>query len=77
MDTKDYLVRTEPVLGGFDLIISHHDHSAVLFIQDIDQAETISNRLIASAIEQRITINAAFSIFNQGSSMYPNEMKPI
>lgn len=69
----NYTVTTTEVHGGYDLTISNDEYSATLFIQDLTQANAISQQLICIAKEQKISINAAFSIFNQGSGMFAQD----
>jgi len=70
MTDQDYKVTTSIVYGGFDLIIAYKGEKATLFIQDKEQAAQIADRIITLSIDNKIGINAAFSIFNQGSGMF-------
>jgi len=70
MDTTLYQITTVPVYGGFDLIISYGGDEATLFIHDESQATDIGQRIITIAVENKIGINAAFALFNQGSGMF-------
>lgn len=70
---KQYKVTIEQVAGGYDLIISNDPHQAVLFIHDKTQANELSKRIIDIACEQKIDINAAMAVFNQGSGMFQSD----
>ncbi|MDP2560638.1 hypothetical protein [Psychrobium sp. 1_MG-2023] len=68
--------RVIQVEGGYDLEITHQQDTAVLFIGDKQQAQTIAQQIIALAEERNVTILAACALFNQGTAMYPNELLP-
>ena len=72
-----YIVTTEQVAGGYDLIISGDSHQAVLFIHDKTQAIELSKRIIDITNEQKIDINAAMAIFNLGSGMFQSDKTNI
>ena len=65
-----YTINTEAVHGGFDLIVSDDHTSSTLFIHDKAQAIEIGERIIAIAQENKIDINTATGIFNQGMGMF-------
>jgi len=70
---KQYKITTEQVSGGYDLIVSDGLSQATLYIYDESQAKELGERLITIAIDQKIDINAATAIFNQGSCMFNND----
>jgi len=72
---SEYCYRIELVAGGFDLIISHRESKAILFIHDKEQAPQLAKQIIDIAKAQKLTINEAFCVFNAGAAMYPNELE--
>jgi len=75
MRNSEYIVKTIPVFGGFDLTITYEEQTATLFIQDKAQVNELSQRIIELSQQQSIGINAAFSIFNRGMGMFSGETK--
>ena len=71
-----YTITTEAVHGGFDLIVSDDQTSSTLFIHDKSQAIEIGERIITIAKTNKIDINSATGIFNQGMGMFndPNSV---
>ncbi|MGB1296774.1 MAG: hypothetical protein ACPG8A_00800 [Psychrobium sp.] len=63
-------ITIEEVHGGFDLILRYQNQQAILFIQDKAQANFIGEQIINIAKEQKIDINSAAAIFNQGTGMF-------
>jgi chemotaxis methyl-accepting protein methylase len=68
--TQQYRTTTEQVPGGYDLIISDGSNNVTLFIYDKEQAAELSERLISIAIKQKLDLNSAAAIFNQGCGMF-------